>query len=109
MAKQLKFRYKDNDYVLEFNRKTVSTLERNGFKVKELFDFPNVNLPLLWAGAFLANHKRTKREVIDEIFENIPDKENIISKLYEMYLEPTEALFDEPENEEGKIEWETTF
>ena len=31
MNKQLKFTYQDKDYCLEFTRKSVETMEKNGF------------------------------------------------------------------------------
>ena len=109
MAKQIRFRYDEVDYTLEFTRKSVETMERNGFVITEVFEKPMTLLPTLFAGAFLAHHRSTKREVIDEIYDSLPNKQDLISKLAEMYNEPIAALLDEPEVEEGKVEWEANW
>jgi len=66
-------------------------------------------LPTLFAGAFLAHHRSTKREVIDKIYESMPNKQELITKLAEMYNEPIAALLDEPEDEEGNVKWEASW
>jgi len=47
--------------------------------------------------------------VIDKIYESMPNKQDLITKLAEMYNEPIAALLDEPEGEEGNVEWEATW
>ena len=107
MNKQLKFTYQDKEYCLEFTRKSVETMERQGFVASDITDKPMTVLPALFAGAFLANHKFVKREVVDEIFSKMTNKTELIGKLSEMYNEPILALVDEPEEAEGNIEWTT--
>ena len=68
MGKQLSFTYKDNEYCLEYTRKSVEQMERKGFKVSDIMEKPITTLPTLFAGAFLAHHRNIKPEVIDEIF-----------------------------------------
>ena len=36
MAKQLKFTFKDKEYVLEFTRRTVTEMEKKGFVAAEV-------------------------------------------------------------------------
>lgn len=109
MAKQIRFTYDGVDYTLEFTRKSIEIMERNGFVITEVFEKPMTLLPTLFAGAFLAHHRSTKREVIDKIYESMPNKQELITKLAEMYNEPIEALLDEPEDEEGKVKWEASW
>src|SRR5690606_764583 len=109
MAKQIRFTYDGVDYTLEFTRKSVETMERNGFVITEVFEKPMTLLPTLFAGAFLAHHRSVKREVIDKIYESMPNKQDLITKLAEMYNEPIAALLDEPEDEEGNVKWEATW
>ena len=109
MSKQLRFTYKDTDYCLEFTRKSVEIMEKQGFMATEITDKPMTTLPALFAGAFLANHRFVKREVIDEIFASMTNKEVLISKLAEMFNEPIMALVEEPTSNEGKVEWTASW
>lgn len=109
MGKQLSFTYKDNEYCLEYTRKSVEQMERKGFKVSDIMEKPITTLPTLFAGAFLAHHRNIKPEVIDEIFSKMKGKDNLIEKLAEMYNEPIMALIDEPEEAEGNLEWTASW
>jgi len=109
MAKQIIFEYKGKEYTLEFTRKSIEIMERQGFVASDITDKPMTTLPTLFAGAFLAHHRYVKKEVIDEIFSKIKNKQELISKLAEMYNEPILALVEEPEEDEGNIEWEASF
>lgn len=109
MAKQLKFEYDGIEYTLEYTRKTVAQMEANGFIAREVDDKPMSTLPALFEGAFLAHHKWIKKEKVDEIYEHIPDKGELIGKLAEMYNEPIMSLVAEPENPEGNVNWTTNF
>ena len=109
MSKQLRFTYGDKEYCLEFTRKSVETMERQGFVAEEITVKPMVTLPALFRGAFLANHSSVKREKIDEIYSKMTNKSELITKLVEMYNEPISALVDEPEENEGNLDWTTSW
>lgn len=111
MAKQLTI----NDpttgvtYTLEYTRKTVELMEKNGFVAADMEKKPMTTLPALFAGAFLAHHRFVKRDVIDNIFARMTHKGELISALSEMYNDPLLSLLDEPEQEgnEGNLNWKT--
>ena len=109
MNKQLKFTYQDKDYCLEFTRRSVEQMERSGFVASDIKDKPMTVLPALFAGSFLANHRFTKNEVINEIFSKMTNKSELIGKLSEMYNEPIMALVDEPEESEGNLDWTASW
>ena len=109
MNKQLKFTYKDKDYCLEYTRKSVEMMEKQGFVASDISDKPMTVLPSLFAGAFLANHRFAKKEDIDEIFAKMTNKSELIGKLAEMYNEPIEALIGEPEESEGNVDWTASW
>lgn len=109
MAKQLKFTYNGKEYTLEFTRRTVSQMEKNGFIAAEVENKPMTTLPALFEGAFLAHHRFEKKEVIDAIFAKMTNKEELIGKLAEMYNEPIMALVDEPEESEGNVSWTASW
>lgn len=109
MAKQLRFTYQDKEYCLEFTRKSVELMEKNGFKASDIDDKPMLTLPALFAGAFLANHRYIKKEVVDAIFNKMTNKGELIGKLAEMYNEPIMTLIDEPEEDEGNVDWTASW
>lgn len=112
MAKQLTI----NDpvsgvtYTLEYTRKTVEMMEKNGFIADDVQRKPMSMLPALFAGAFLAHHRFVKRDVIDSIYDRMNHKDELITALVEMYNEPLISLFDEPEqndDETKNLSWKT--
>ena len=109
MNKQLRFTYQDKEYVLEYTRKSVEIMEKKGFVASDIESKPVTVLPALFAGAFLANHRFVKQEVIDEIYSKMTNKSELISKLAEMYNEPIMALVDEPEESAGNVDWTASW
>ena len=109
MSKQLRFTYQDKEYVLEYTRRTVEAMEKKGFVASDIETKPVTILPALFAGAFLANHRYVKQEVIDEIYSKMTNKQELIGKLAEMYNEPIMALVDEPTESEGNLDWTASW
>ena len=105
MSKQLNFKYNGNEYTLEFTRRTVEQMEREGFVAEDITSKPMTMLPTLFAGAFKAHHKFVKREVIDEIFSKMTNKGDLLGRLAEMYQEPILALVDEPDASSENLTW----
>ena len=109
MNKQLRFTYQDKEYCLEYTRKTVEMMEKKGFVASDIDSKPMTILPTLFAGAFLANHRYVKPEVVDEIFSKMTNKQELIGKLAEMYNEPIMALLNEPDESEGNLDWTASW
>lgn len=106
MAKQIIIKDGEHTYTLEYTRKSVATMEKQGFVAAEVDKKPVTLLPALFAGAFLAHHRFVKQDTIDKLYSHIKDKDSLIGKLVEMYNEPLIALLDDPESgEEGNVEW----
>ena len=98
--------YDKKEYVLEYNRQSVKTMESQGFVLEELTTKPMTMIPLLFAGAFMKNHSGkdgVKRKVIDEIFEEIGDKTALMEALMEMYADTLGSLTES--NSEGNVTW----
>lgn len=106
MNTKIRFTYEGIDYVLEYTRRSIATMEERGFVISDVNKKPMSNLPKMFSGAFLANHKHTKQGTIDAIYDKMPNKESLFEKLTIMYTEAIEALMDEPEETEGNIQWE---
>lgn len=109
MSKQLTFTFEGKEFILEFTRRSVETMERNGFVASEVRDKPMSTLPALFAGAFLAHHRFVKQDVIDRIYEKMTNKQELIGKLAEMYNEPINALVNDPEEDEGNVNWTASW
>ena len=109
MSKQLRFTYQGKEYVLEYTRRSVEQMEKNGFVASDIKEKPVTTLPALFAGAFLANHRFVKEDVIDEIYSKLTNKQELIGKLAEMYNEPIMALIDEPGESEGNLDWTASW
>jgi hypothetical protein len=95
--------HEDKEYVLEYNRQSVKMMEGQGFVLDELVSKPMTMIPLLFSGAFIKNCKGTKRNVIDEIFKGISDKNELLEALMEMYTETLSTLTDSAD--EGNVTW----
>lgn len=105
MSKQLNFNYNGTDYTLEFTRRTVEQMEREGFVADDIKTKPMTMLPTLFAGAFKAHHRLVKREVIDAIYDKMTDKAGLIAALAAMYNEPLMALLEEPTESSENLTW----
>lgn len=106
MNTKINLTYKDVPYVLEYNRMSIKTLEANGFSTEEFLKKPMSNIELAFAGAFIKNHRKTSQVTIDEIYSKCKDKEKLVETLVKMIQETYEALFDEPDSDEGNATWE---
>ena len=98
--------YDKKEYVLEYSRQSVKTMESQGFVLEELTAKPMTMSPLLFSGAFIKNHSGkdgVKRKVVDEIFEEISDKTALMEALMEMYTETLSTLTEG--SGEGNATW----
>lgn len=109
MAKQLIFTFEDKEYTLEYTRRTVAEMEKKGFIASDITNKPMTTLPALFAGAFLAHHRFVKEDVINNIYTKLTKKEDLIGKLADMYNEPIMALVEEPEEDQGNVNWTATW
>ena len=92
------------EYILEYNRQSVKTMEAQGFVLDELTSKPMTMIPMLFAGAFIKNHRGLKRAVIDDIFDHINDKTGLMEALMELYAETLSSLTNNAEAE-GNATW----
>lgn len=100
----ISFTHKGTDYTLEFTRDSIKQMERVGFSLDSAASQPVTSLEILFKYAFSAHHPRISQTVIQEIWESMDNKDGLFEALIELYSEPLEAMFKEPE-EGKKIEW----
>lgn len=106
MASKISFSYGGKDYCLTFTKASVKAMEDRGFAPSKILEAPVTYLPELFYGAFRANHPYINRKIVDEIYEAMEDKSELVNILIEMYNEPIKALTEEKEGNEGNgIKW----
>lgn len=93
-------------YTLEFDRDSCAKMSRKGFRAEDLDKNPVVAIPLLIAGAFTKNHADLSRDEIDEIWESVSGKKELLKALMEMYAVPINALVAEPSDDSKNATWE---
>lgn len=101
---KITFSYGGVDYCLEYTKRSVKTMEDRGFVPSKILEAPMTYLPELFAGAFLANHKFVRKELIDEIYAAMDGKRELVNTLIEMYNEPINALTEDAD-EGNAIAW----
>lgn len=105
---QINFDYLGKHYCLEYTPDTVKQMEASGFCINDVGDKPATRIEQLWAGAFLANHRRnTSNTVVKEIYKHMKNKEELLQKLTEMYNNALNYLM--PDDDEGNVEWTATL
>lgn len=107
-ASQIHFTYKDVPYTLEYDRNSIVQLEQAGLEINEFLKKPLVNTDLIFKGAFLKHHRNTKESIINEIYDNLNNRNELIGKLVVMIDDCYSTLLDDTENKEGNITWDTT-
>lgn len=108
MNTKINLTYNNETYTLEFNRMTIKLLEKTGFKYEEFLEQPMTNIELAFTAAFVKNHPKVTQSVVDEIFANCPNKNQLIATISTMINECYESLLAEPEEgAEGNVTWET--
>lgn len=95
-AKVINFHSPDgkNTYELTFTRDSVEATERAGFQIGQYTQMINLlfNSRALFYGAFIARNKGIKRKVVDEMFQHIEDKEDLMGVLLEMFMDASKSL-----------------
>lgn len=99
--------YDKKDYVLEYSRQSVRTMEAQGFVLDDIAAKPMMMIPMLFQGAFIKNHRGIKRNLMDEIYEEINNKTDLITALMELYTETLSTLTDD-KADAGNATWAMT-
>lgn len=94
---KIQFEYEGKKYTLEFDRSTVAAAEQTlGVSMQGVRELRITMFPLLFQAAFLKHHRRVDPKLIDEIYECMPNKQELFMALGEMYAENIESLVKEP-------------
>lgn len=58
-------------FELDFNRETLYVMDRDGFKIEEVADYPATNIPKLFFYAFRRNHRKMTKAQTDRILQEV--------------------------------------
>lgn len=109
---QINFDYDGKHYCLEYTPKSISRMEAAGFVLEEIYSKPNLRIPQLWDGAFIAHESRVSTTVKNELFEKMKCKK-LVRVLAEMYNNVTSQLVPDIDSEDeeytGNVEWTATL
>jgi len=106
---QINFEYMGKEYCLEYTPDTIKRMEANGFNINEIGDKPAIRIEQLWAGAFMAHHRKAVGDGIPEkLLKQMKNREELYRKLAEMYNNTLAYLMDDEDNE-GNVEWTATL
>lgn len=100
MAKQIVVTYDNKDYTLEFNRRTIRSMEASGFKVDT--DLPLTMILTLFHGAFQMHHRKVTQDFTEKVWDAQRGKDKLLTELIAMYTEVISSLMNEDEEEEDE-------
>lgn len=100
----IKLKANGKEYILEYDRETITYIEKMGFSLEKYSSQPMTMYPLLFKGAFYKHHKFVKEQEKEELYNNIRNRSKLMNALVEMVGEAYEELVKD--NEEGNADWE---
>lgn len=110
MTDCVKLKYDGVTYELTYTRESVKQMEADGFDIRAFVSgtMPATMNSKLFTGAFFARNRKMKRRIIDEIYDHINDKTDLLLALAELYANTLETLTDTAAEDDGKkVTWET--
>ena len=105
---KIEFDYNGKHYCLEYTPDSLARMEAAGFVAEEVFTKPNLRIPQLWEGAFIAHESRVSSTIKKAIWKDFKGKK-LVQTLYQMYNNVTAQLIpdidDDDEDDEGNAKW----
>lgn len=102
----------NQDYTLEFNRKSALRALKAGFNPNKMDGELEaaLMLPVLFNCAFDMHHGKMSEEETDAIYDMIPNKEDLIGALSEIFADPIDKLVEDPKGAKSKnFKWKKTW
>ena len=98
---RITFSYNGKNYCLEYSREAIVRMENAGFNPSEAGQRPMLELTQLWAGAFYKNHRNESSKTIERILNEIPNQDELLDSLREMFAATYETL----RSGAGNVKW----
>lgn len=95
--------YNGKRYQVGYTRAAAQDAENAGFDVNKISSKPNVMIPLLVYYAFRTHNRKIKRQLVEEIYDQIPNREDFVSALVEQYADTVNTLMED--SDEGNAAW----
>ena len=94
----------DEVYELDFNREALYVMDREGFKLEDVSDYPATNIPKLFYYAFRKNHRKMTKAQTDRILrEELHGlTEAMLQRLSHLYLQAASDDNMQDEEDLGK-------
>ena len=89
---------------LEFDRDSITYLEKLGFSLNLYSQQPMTMMPILFKAAFFKNHRFEKQSTIDKIYDDIKNRNKLMGALVDMVGDSYQSLV--ADSEEGNADWE---
>lgn len=94
----------DEDYTLEFNRRTVKQMEQRGFNVAGLDEMPTTTIEQLVRGAFEMHHPSmpaAQRMAVWDALGGKQGDDGLLNALVQLYMAPVNSLIADPTTPTG--------
>ncbi len=101
---RIEFDYNGKHFCLQYTRETVKMMEAAGYNPSEAGSRPLIETEQLWAGAFLANHRKESQTVIKKMYDEMSKRDELLDILRDMIAETYMSLI----SDEGNVEWTAT-
>lgn len=106
MNTKINLTYKGINYTLEYSRMTVKIIESEGFELEKFSKQPMTMIDLAFRGAFYKNHRKISQSLVEEIYSQCKNKDDLVEKIVDMITECYSSLSEEPKTDEGNVSWE---
>lgn len=93
-----------NEYTLDFDRDSITYLEKLGFSLNLYSQQPMTMMPILFKAAFFKNHRFEKQSVIDKLYDGIKNRNKLMGALVDMVGDSYQSLV--ADSDEGNADWE---
>ena len=98
------------EYTLEYNRRTAKKALDEGFDPETNDVNAIFMIPILFNNAFEMHHPGMDEKEKDAIYEMLPDKDDLIVALGELFADPIEKLTADPKGAKSKnFKWKKTW
>lgn len=109
MNKSITVNHKGTDYTLEYTKAVVRQMEKAGFILEEVGTKPVTLIPILFAGAFKSKHEKVSSRIIEEIYDDIEDRAELIATLIEMYDDTVNCFVEDSEDNSKNSTWKKSW
>lgn len=99
----MKVTYQNKEYQVGITRAAARSAESAGFNINEVYSKPTMMIPTLVYYGFWAYNKGIKRQLVEEIYDQLPQKEDFITALVEAYADTVGTLMDS--SDQGNASW----